>query len=60
MNFKIGEDQVKCEECEGQGYIETSSPSDCNVYRGDCCGGCYDEVDCETCDGTGLIDKEEE
>lgn len=52
--------EIECPECEGHGEIETTSPSSCTVYRGDCCGGCFGEVTCETCNGTGKIDKDEE
>jgi RecJ-like exonuclease len=51
------EEMEECPDCNGYGYIETTSPSQCTVYRGDCCGGCYGEVDCEKCDGTGEIEK---
>lgn len=49
---------VECPDCAGSGEIETTSPSQCNVYRGDCCGGCYGEEECETCNGTGEIEEE--
>ena len=54
------EEMIECPDCEGQGFIETTSPSQCSTPRNECCGGCFGEVDCETCDGTGEIDKEDE
>ena len=52
-------EKIECPDCEGTGEIYTTSPSECNVVRGECCGGCFGEVDCETCEGTGEIDEDE-
>ena len=49
----------ECPDCEEGSYYEDTSNS-CNVYRGDCCGGCGEYMKCETCDGTGEIEKEDE
>ena len=50
---------IECPDCEkGLVYIDTSH--ECQVYIGDCCGGCGHDVECETCNGTGEIEKEDE
>jgi hypothetical protein len=56
----MNEEMEECPDCGGDGYIETTSPSQCTQSIDECCGGCYGEVDCETCNGTGEIEKEDE
>jgi DnaJ-class molecular chaperone len=57
---ELEEETEECPDCEGSGEIYTTSPSQCTVYRNDCCGGCFGEVECETCNGTGEIEKDDE
>lgn len=45
-----------CEVCEGTGEEEVFAT--CNVYIGDCCGGCTKTRSCEACNGTGEVDND--
>ena len=51
------EEQTHCIECEGTGLVEDFE-TNCNVYIGDCCGGCTVEKECYECSGTGLLTVE--
>ena len=50
--------EIDCVFCEGEGTIESPSPS-CSRPISDCCGGCFTYSSCPDCDGDKVITIDE-